>query len=90
MFDTYRGVVSYVRVVSGQLKRGTSLKMFSTGKGYEVKEAGVLALPGTMFQPETHSEGARQFRIAFANVNRSEVGVLFDRLAALRWPIAET
>ncbi|WP_317054847.1 aminotransferase [Roseovarius rhodophyticola] len=54
-----------------------------------VQEAGVLALPGTMFQPEGDPNGARQFRIAFANVNRTEVGLLFDRLAALRWPIAQ-
>jgi len=54
-----------------------------------VQDAGVLALPGTMFQPEGNSDGAHQFRIAFANVNREEVGVLFDRLAALRWPIAQ-
>ncbi len=54
-----------------------------------VQEAGVLALPGTMFQPEGNPDGKRQFRIAFANVNREEVGLLFDRLAALRWPIAQ-
>lgn len=42
VFDTYRGVVSYVRVVSGQVKRGTTIKMMATGKNYEVKEVGVF------------------------------------------------
>ena len=42
VFDTYRGVVSYVRVVSGQIKRGTGIKMFSNGKNYEVKETGIF------------------------------------------------
>ena len=46
-----------------------------------VREAGVLMLPGTMFQPETHLEGARQFRIAFANVDTAGIASLFDRLA---------
>ena len=53
-----------------------------------VRDAGVLALPGTMFQPEDAPAGDREFRVAFANVDRTEVGVLFDRLSALRWPIA--
>lgn len=42
VFDTYRGVVSYVRVVSGAVKRGTTIKMMATGKTYEVKEVGVF------------------------------------------------
>lgn len=53
-----------------------------------VREAGVLLLPGTMFQPETHPEGARQFRLAFANVDRAGIKLLFDRLEALDWPLA--
>ncbi len=42
VFDTYRGVVSYVRVVSGEVKRGTGIRMMATGKSYEVKEVGVF------------------------------------------------
>jgi aspartate/methionine/tyrosine aminotransferase len=45
-----------------------------------VAEAGVLLLPGTMFMPEDRPEGRRQFRIAFANIDRAGVGRLFDRL----------
>ena len=52
-----------------------------------VQEAGVLALPGTMFTPETDASGARQFRIAFANVDRAGITTLFTRLAALDWPL---
>lgn len=46
-----------------------------------VREASVLMLPGTMFQPDTHPEGARQFRIAFANVDTDGIAALFGRLA---------
>ncbi|SNR57971.1 aminotransferase [Puniceibacterium sediminis] len=53
-----------------------------------VAEAGVLVLPGTMFMPEDDPEGGRQFRIAFANVDRAGIKQLFDRLAALDWPLA--
>ncbi|MFZ5961711.1 aminotransferase [Thalassococcus sp. BH17M4-6] len=53
-----------------------------------VREAGILALPGTMFMPATDPAGQRQFRIAFANIDRAGIATLFDRLAALDWPLA--
>ena len=48
-----------------------------------VAAAGVLLLPGTMFMPDDLPGGDRQLRIAFANVDRAEIGTLFQRLAAL-------
>lgn len=53
-----------------------------------VREIGVLALPGTMFMPASDPAGARQFRIAFANVDRAGIEALFTRLASLDWPLA--
>lgn len=47
-----------------------------------VSEAGVLMLPGTMFTPEGDAQGARQMRIAFANLDQSGIKRLIDRLAA--------
>lgn len=46
-----------------------------------VREAGVLMLPGTMFMPDEMPQGARQMRVAFANIDRAGVGDLFGRLA---------
>lgn len=48
-----------------------------------VKEAGILTLPGTMFMPDDVAGGAAQLRIAFANIDRAGIGVLFDRLENL-------
>ncbi|MFS4579851.1 aminotransferase [Phaeobacter sp. C3_T13_0] len=45
-----------------------------------VKEAGILMLPGSMFTPDDDPAGARQFRIAFANVDTDGIKTLFDRL----------
>ena len=42
VFDSFRGVVSYLRVMSGTLARGTGIRMMSTSKTYEVKEVGVF------------------------------------------------
>ncbi len=41
-FDTYRGVVVYVRVVDGTVKAGDQVKMMATDRSYEVKEVGIF------------------------------------------------
>jgi len=46
-----------------------------------VAEAGILALPGTMFVPKSDTQGAGQLRIAFANIDRAGIETLFARLA---------
>ena len=53
-----------------------------------VTAASILLLPGTMFMPPELPGpvvfgGAQQLRIAYANINRTGVGQLFDRLATL-------
>lgn len=48
-----------------------------------VSQAGILLLPGTMFMPDHDPAGKRQVRIAFANLDRAGIGLLFDRLQAL-------
>lgn len=45
-----------------------------------VREAGVLLLPGTMFRPAGDPEGAREVRIAFANIGVPAIGALIERL----------
>jgi aspartate/methionine/tyrosine aminotransferase len=53
-----------------------------------VREAGVLLLPGTMFRPEGDPAGAREVRIAFANVDADQIATLFARLAGFERPLA--
>lgn len=48
-----------------------------------VTEVGVLLLPGTMFMPDDNPAGKRQLRIAFANIDRSGIENLFERLVNL-------
>lgn len=41
-YDSYRGVVSFVRVKEGHIKAGTRIKFMATGKEHEVTEVGVF------------------------------------------------
>ena len=41
-FDAYKGVVLYIRVVDGEIRKGMSIKMMATGKVFEVTEVGVF------------------------------------------------
>ena len=43
VYDTYRGVVTYVRVVDGQLTPRTKSLMMSTGAAHDTLEVGVIA-----------------------------------------------
>jgi GTP-binding protein LepA len=43
VYDTYRGVVTYVRVVDGKLSHRDRIKMMSTGATHEMLEVGVIS-----------------------------------------------
>ncbi len=42
MFDIYRGVMIFVRVINGTIKKGTKMKFMVTNKVFEVEEIGVF------------------------------------------------
>ena len=41
VFDAYRGVIPFIRVVNGKVKKGDKIKMMATDKEFEVVEVGV-------------------------------------------------
>jgi GTP-binding protein LepA len=43
LYDSYRGVIAYVRVVNGTVKVGDKIKMMASGKTFEVNEVGIFA-----------------------------------------------
>ncbi|KAF1679567.1 translation elongation factor 4 [Bacillus mexicanus] len=47
LYDAYRGVVAYIRVVEGTVKPGQKIKMMATGKEFEVTEVGVFTPKAT-------------------------------------------
>ncbi|MFN7170839.1 MAG: GTP-binding protein, partial [Candidatus Omnitrophota bacterium] len=42
VFDNYKGVIVYVRVVNGYIKKGMMILFMGTGKVYEVQEVGIF------------------------------------------------
>lgn len=42
-YDQFKGVIAYVRIINGSVKKGDSLTMMSTNKNLEVQEAGIFA-----------------------------------------------
>ena len=42
-YDSYRGVVAFVRVVDGEIRPGLKVRMMATGLSVEVEEVGVIA-----------------------------------------------
>jgi GTP-binding protein LepA len=41
VFDAYRGVIPFIRVVNGKVKKGDKIRMMATDKEFEVVEVGV-------------------------------------------------
>lgn len=42
VYDNYKGVICYVRVVNGTLQAGKSIRFMATGRDYELDEVGVF------------------------------------------------
>ncbi len=47
-YDAYKGVIVYVRVMEGTLKKGEMIRMMATNQSFEVVEVGYLKANGTL------------------------------------------
>ncbi|PTM59506.1 translation elongation factor 4 [Desmospora activa] len=73
LFDAYKGVITYIRVVDGTIKKGMKVRMMATGKEFEVTEVGVFA-PKPILKDEL-SVGEVGFMVAsIKNVKDTRVG----------------
>lgn len=44
IFNSFRGVVAYYRILNGTIKKGDTVRFFNTGKVYEADEIGILQM----------------------------------------------
>ncbi len=72
-YDSYKGVVCYVRIRDGKVKVGTKIRLMATGKEYEVTEVGVFT-PGMMPVQELEAGEVGYITASIKNVKDARVG----------------
>ncbi|MEH6946703.1 translation elongation factor 4 [Bacillus sp. JJ634] len=85
LFDAYRGVVAYIRVVEGSVKVGDKIKMMSTGKEFDVTEVGVFS-PKTQLLDELNVGDVGFLTASIKNVSDTTVG---DTITSAKNPASE-
>jgi len=73
LYDAYRGVVTYIRVVEGTVKPGDKIKMMATGKEFEVIEVGVFT-PKAVNTDQLSVGDVGYLTAAIKNVGDTRVG----------------
>lgn len=73
LYDAYRGVVAYIRVVDGTVKVGDKVKMMATGKEFEVTEVGVFT-PKAVASDELSVGDVGFLTASIKNVSDTRVG----------------
>lgn len=72
-FDAYKGVILYVRVVDGSIRKGMKIRMMATGKTFEVTDVGVFR-PQLSAVDELETGQVGFFAAAIKNVTDARVG----------------
>jgi GTP-binding protein LepA len=87
-FDTYRGVVVYVRVVDGAIKAGDMVRLMATNSSYEVKEVGIFRPQLPKFVPQDEL-GPGDVGYVIANMKTVTEVKVGDTLTGTRQPATE-
>ncbi|WP_033543573.1 translation elongation factor 4 [Planococcus sp. CAU13] len=85
LYDPYRGIVSYIRIMEGTVKPGDKIKMMSSDKEFEVIEAGVFT-PRATLRDELTVGDVGYLTAAIKNVGDAPVG---DTITHARRPAVE-
>ncbi|MGE8078206.1 translation elongation factor 4 [Peribacillus loiseleuriae] len=73
VYDAYRGVVAYIRVIDGSVKVGDRVKMMATGKEFDVTEVGVFS-PKSQLVDELNIGDVGFLSAAIKHVGDTRVG----------------
>jgi GTP-binding protein LepA len=84
-YDSYKGVIAYVRVMEGRLKKGDAILMMATGKEFEVDEVGIFR-PSMMSVDGLNTGEVGFIAAGIKNVKECRVG---DTVTSALRPAAE-
>lgn len=84
-YDSYKGVVTYIRVFDGVVKPGTKIKLMNTNKVYDVTEVGVFT-PGPLKVEELRAGDVGYLSAAIRNVKDARAG---DTITEANRPTAD-
>ncbi|GAJ99089.1 LOW QUALITY PROTEIN: translation elongation factor LepA [Geomicrobium sp. JCM 19055] len=74
LYDSYRGVIAYIRIVEGTVKKkGDKIRMMATGKEFEVNEVGIMT-PKPIATQELTVGDVGFLTASIKNVGDSRVG----------------
>src|SRR5216110_2216979 len=87
VFDVYRGVVGYVRVVSGTMEANHAIQLMSNNARYEIKEVGVFT-PKMLVQPQLEAGDVGYFIANIKSTADIKIGdTITDQRHAAREPL---
>ncbi len=85
-YDSYRGVIVFIRVVEGTVRVGDTIKMMNSGKTFLVTELGYLKPTGLLPSKELTAGEVGYLAASIKNVKDSRVG---DTITLVEKPAAE-
>lgn len=81
-YDSYRGVMVYIRMISGEIKKGSQIKMMETNRNCEVTEVGVF----TPNEEPVNSLRAGEVGYLIANIKNTSDVKIGDTLTLQKYP----
>ena len=73
-YDSYKGVIIYIRVIDGKIDKNTTMKMMATGKEFEVVELGYLNALGMSPTDELSAGEVGYVTASIKNLRDTSVG----------------
>lgn len=84
-YDSYRGVIVYMRVVEGRMEKGMKISMMSSGEKFDVTEVGVFQ-PGMIARPALEAGEVGYMTCSIKTLESTTIG---DTITGVQFPATE-